>query len=76
MYTSDLRVCHSLFARLLDRGVVKGVDCLIYPLYGQSLERVLDDGRVVPLPRCQIREISYQVVAAIGCEFILFGSSS
>ncbi|KAJ7495924.1 kinase-like domain-containing protein [Mycena galericulata] len=54
-----------LFARLLDRGVLDGDDCLIYPLGGLSLHDLLVARSSAPLPLCHVQKIAWQIAHAL-----------
>ncbi|KAJ7821153.1 kinase-like domain-containing protein, partial [Mycena leptocephala] len=51
--------------KVLDLGVFKGNDCLVYPLGGISLDRLLGNCHLMPLPRTQVQAFSWQVAKAI-----------
>ncbi|KAJ7603546.1 kinase-like domain-containing protein, partial [Mycena polygramma] len=51
--------------KLLDDGIFNGNECLIYPLGAMSLDRLIENYNLMPLPRGQIQSISWQAGKAI-----------
>ncbi|KAJ7783125.1 kinase-like domain-containing protein [Mycena metata] len=65
LFNNCFRTTSSLFAQLLDWGVSNGIDYLIYPLGGRSLEWLLRSRYLMPLPRAQVQAISWQIAKAV-----------
>ncbi|KAJ7725030.1 kinase-like domain-containing protein [Mycena metata] len=52
-------------SEMLDKANFAGTNCLVYALGGASLDRVLGNRYLMPLPRMQVREIIWQLANAV-----------
>lgn len=64
----DAHLAASRFAELLDYYATPDLRCLIFKPYAGTLETVLQDRSLTPLPSFQTRDIGLQLLHATDCE--------